>query len=96
MEEEQTQDWREILHAYRDLVRSAGWELLGELIEAQIKTRDNHILAMELNGIEDVMELQALKNERKGLKLAMQLPELVIQTIENDHDKELNEDAEDD
>jgi len=66
------------------LVKSAGWARLGKIIDAQVEMRERRILAEDLDTKDQVAEVRKLKEERKALKLVMQLPETIIEGIDEE------------
>lgn len=84
--ETQKQEWS-------NLVKSAGWALLVEVMEAQEKVRVNTILVPEAND-EERLKKEFLKCEVAMLRTIRRLPELVLEQIEDDMTRESTDDRE--
>lgn len=73
-----------MLRAFRSLVKSRGWELLVEVANAQIKSRENAIITAPLDTLQSMLELKTNHGERQGIKLFVELPNIMIENYEED------------
>ena len=68
----------------KDLIKSAGWEILSTLCQEQIEQRKIQELSMDIDSSGDIYELVKLKAERRALMLFLGLPETMIEGLEEE------------
>jgi hypothetical protein len=68
----------------KDLVTHPGWSLLRELVHGQVTLRRQSIFSSHIQSLEDAFKLASEKSEIAGLQLAIKLPEILLEDLEND------------
>lgn len=74
----------EAKHAFRSLVKSQGWERLAKYATEQIATRNNVLDNMVVNDSESMAEHNYTRGERDGVRLFLNMPEILLEMIEED------------
>lgn len=74
----------EIARALKDLVASEGWAYYISVVETQHRARTDKILLEPLSGTDAVYGQEYMKGEVQGLRLAVNLPQTLIETIEQE------------
>lgn len=69
------------MDAFRSLVKSPGWERLVEIADAQQKARQAALMG-PAEGMDGMIKNEGLKGEFAGIKLFVQMPEAVIENLE--------------
>jgi len=74
------------LEEFQNLVKSPGWGRLHEILEQQTILRGNALLAQDIKSLEDAFEHSRLVGERRGILLAMKLPQTILDNLQEDID----------
>lgn len=69
---------------WESLVKSRGWGRLVEILEEQVVLRSNTLLAGSIRGLDSAFEHTEQQGERRGIKLVLELPGTVIETLKED------------
>jgi len=74
----------------RQLLKSAGWALLARFAEQQIETRNYGLGNVVVKDIEGIGEHSYMRGERDGIRLFLNMPELLVE----DYEEELKDEQE--
>lgn len=75
--DEVDQEDRRKTKALRDLQEHPGWVILREIVEAQIKTREQTVLYKPLTA-ESIYEIEYKKGEINGMRTLMYIPSQIV------------------
>ena len=84
--QDEIEEMRETKRALENLVNSPGWGKLAELLEKQNNLRLSQIQAADMNTIENILETKTFLNERRGILLALQLPQTIVDNLKQEID----------
>ncbi len=65
-------------NAFRDLLRSEGWDMLMKIFQEQLETRRNRIELNPLVSMDEAFAQQFERGEIANLRLTMQLPQSIL------------------
>ena len=81
--EEELEAAIETRQEFRDLLKSPAWDRLVKIVEQQAANRVSDVL-MQATGLDSLIKIEYEKGIRAGLILAIQLPALIIESLDND------------
>lgn len=82
--ESSEEELRERLDCFRSLVKNPGWKLLKEVLQEQIKVRQQTLLAFDPKTADDLFEIAKLGAERRALLLAIDLPKTILESVKEE------------
>lgn len=82
---EELVDRRQLL---KDLLKSAGWGEYSKVLTEQLEVRKAADSAMDLESQKDVYELIRIRAERRALDLALSLPAVLVETLDEQIEEE--------
>ena len=65
-------------NAFRDLLRSEGWDMLMKIFQEQLETRRNQVELTPLASADEAFAQQFERGEIANLRLTMQLPQSIL------------------
>ncbi len=65
-------------NAFRDLLRSEGWDMLVKIFQEQLETRRNRIELNPLASMDEAFAQQFERGEIANLRLTIQLPQSIL------------------
>lgn len=71
----------ELIHSFRNQENYLAFTKTQEVLREQVKVRENMILTMELESVNDLIKLIVARGERLGLKLALMTPETILENL---------------
>lgn len=82
--EEELEDLHSRRQSLQDLLRSAGWGFLKEILTEQVRGREKEELAYDISSSADLYELVRLKAERRAMLLVLDLPATIVESLSED------------
>lgn len=88
MTEEEYRHYQEVRAQLRQLFEHPGWKWLRQVMENQVGTRIGTLVLTAPEGLDDMVRKAYATGEVAGLKLAMDLPQASLDTIDEDLEQE--------
>lgn len=91
MVEMSLQQQKEVRDQLSTLFEQPGWKWMQEVLQNQLNVRVQNLILQSAGRVDDIVGLLQLKGECTGLKLAIELPQLSLRTLEEQIELEVHD-----